>query len=96
MSDDHIGIKVNGVLYVKLEDARKLREGWDKADERIDEQATEISRLRARVAELERALKDAAASVGEWGAYASQYLQEKWDLPGEVARYVAIAEGKKE
>jgi hypothetical protein len=50
--------------------------------------------LQARVAELEGALKDAAASVGEWGAYASQYLQEKWGLPGEVARYVAIAEGK--
>jgi hypothetical protein len=50
--------------------------------------------LQARVTELEGALKDAAASVKEWGAYASQYLQEKWDLPGEVARYVAIAEGK--
>ena len=56
----------------------------------------EATALQARVAELEGALKDAAASVGEWGAYASQYLQEKWGLPGEVARYVAIAEGKKE
>ena len=37
MSDDHIGVKVNGVLYVKLEDARKLREGWDKADKHIEE-----------------------------------------------------------
>ena len=36
MSDDHIGVKVNGVLYVKLEDDRKLREGWDKADARIE------------------------------------------------------------
>lgn len=50
--------------------------------------------LQKRVAELESALKDAAASVKEWGAYASQYLQDKWDLPGEVARYIAIAEGK--
>ena len=49
MSDDHIGVKVNGVLYVKLEDARKLRQGWDKADERIDKQAAEITRLRAKV-----------------------------------------------
>lgn len=55
----------------------------------------EATALQARVAELEGALKDAAASVGEWGAYASQYLQEKWDLPGEVARYIVIAEGKK-
>ena len=37
MSDDHIGVKVNGVLYVKLEDARKLREGWDEADKHIEE-----------------------------------------------------------
>ena len=58
--------------------------------------AAESDALQARVAELEGALKDAAASVGEWGAYASQYLQEKWGLPGEVARYIAIAEGKKD
>ena len=50
--------------------------------------------LQKRVAELEGALKDAAASVKEWGAYASQYLQDKWDLSGEVARYISIAEGK--
>lgn len=54
----------------------------------------EATALQKRVAELEGALKDAAASVGEWGAYASQYLQDKWELPGEVARYIAIAEGK--
>ena len=54
----------------------------------------EATALQARVAKLEGALKDAAASVGEWGAYASQYIQDKFDLPGEVARYIAIAEGK--
>ena len=56
----------------------------------------EATALQKRVAELEGALKDAATSVKEWGAYASQYLQDKWDLPGEVARYIAIAEGKNE
>ena len=68
---------------------------------RADRNAAEYAReqgkretLQARVAELEGALKDAAASVKEWGAYASQYLQDKWDLSGEVARYIAIAEGK--
>lgn len=49
MSDDHIGVKINCVLYVRLEDARKLREGWDKADERI--------------AELEAALEKAADTL---------------------------------
>ena len=32
MSEDHIAVAINGVLYVKFEDAKKLREGWDKAD----------------------------------------------------------------
>jgi hypothetical protein len=33
----YIGVTVNGIVYVKLEDARKLREGWDAADKRIAE-----------------------------------------------------------
>jgi hypothetical protein len=70
-----------------------------RADRNAAEHAREQGKretLAARVAELEGVLKDAAASVGEWGAYASQYLQEKWDLPGEVARYIAITKGKKD
>jgi hypothetical protein len=45
MSEDHIGVQINGVLYVKFEDAKKLREGWDKADR-------EIERLRAKTEQL--------------------------------------------
>ena len=60
MGDDHIGVKVNGVLYVRLEDARRLREGWDKADEHIEAQAAEITRLRA---ELATARRDALAEI---------------------------------
>jgi hypothetical protein len=40
MSEDHIAVAINGVLYVKFEDAKKLREGWDKTD-------AEIEKLRA-------------------------------------------------
>lgn len=36
MSEDHIGVQINGVLYVKFEDAKKLREGWDEADAKIE------------------------------------------------------------
>jgi hypothetical protein len=46
MSEDHIGVQINGVLYVKFEDAKKLREGWDKAD-------AEIEKLRAALREIE-------------------------------------------
>ena len=45
MSEDHIAVAINGVLYVKFEDAKKLREGWDKAD-------AEIEKLRAALREI--------------------------------------------
>jgi hypothetical protein len=66
----------------------------DRADRSEFLHKQEIAALQKRVAELEESLKEAATSVKEWGAYASQYLQDKWDLPGEVARYIAVAEGK--
>ena len=39
------GISVGGELFVRLSDAAKLREGWDKADERIEELHTEVRTL---------------------------------------------------
>jgi hypothetical protein len=47
MSKDHIGVAINGVLYVKFEDAKKLREGWDKADEEIEKLRAENAKLAA-------------------------------------------------
>jgi len=41
--------------------------------------AVEIERLRA-------ALREARDDVDSWGAYASPYFQEKWDLEGDLAR----------
>jgi hypothetical protein len=59
MSEDHIGVQINGVLYVKFEDAKKLREGWDKADD-------EIEKLRAAICEW-------AASI--WGYEGVLFLE---------------------
>ena len=42
MSEDHIGVQINGVLYVKFEDAKKLREGWDEADAEIEKLRTAL------------------------------------------------------
>jgi hypothetical protein len=80
MGDDHIGVKINGVLYVKLEDARRLREGWDKADERIEAQAAEITRLRAEVATAQRdGIKKAAKIAAE--CYRQNGLLSKRGFP---------------
>lgn len=52
------------------------------------EAAAEIERLRA-------ALKDARVSVEGWADYASDYIKEKWDLKGDLARIDAALEGKR-
>ena len=56
MSEDRIGVQINGVLYVKFEDAKKLREGWDKADR-------EIEKLRAALSEMVTAFYDAGCHI---------------------------------
>jgi hypothetical protein len=32
-------------------------------------------------------LDEAAADIEDWGMYASEYLQQKWDLPDQVQDY---------
>jgi hypothetical protein len=59
MSEDHIGIQVDGILYVKFDDAKKLREALDKAD-------AEIKKLRAALKTARRdALEEAEIAVSE-------------------------------
>jgi hypothetical protein len=41
-------------------------------------------------AELLAALKEAREDVSSWGAYASEYFRDKWDLAGDLARYDAV------
>jgi predicted RNase H-like nuclease (RuvC/YqgF family) len=41
----------------------------------------------ARVKELEAKLSEAADEIESWGAYASEYFQEKHDLPGVVREF---------
>ncbi len=59
MSEDHIGAQINGVLYVKFDDAKKLREALDKAN-------AEIKKLRAALKTARRdALEEAEIAVSE-------------------------------
>ena len=51
---------------------------------------------KARIAELELLLSDAAQEIEDWGAYAPEYFQEKHDLAGVVARFRAALSQPKE
>jgi hypothetical protein len=59
--------------------------------------AAELRRLHAVNEELLEALKNATDAIEHWGAYSSDYFQQKWDLHSDInAARAAIdrAEGK--
>jgi len=52
--------------------------------------------LAAKDADIERlrlALKEAREMVAHWGAYASEYFQDKHDLPGDLGELDAVLAG---
>jgi hypothetical protein len=61
------------------EDALKAFEALVRADER-----EVFNKERQQYAEW---LDEAAADIEDWGMYASEYLQQKWDLPDQVQDY---------
>ena len=71
MSEDHIAVKINGALYVKLEDAQKLRDALDKAE-------TENARLREALDFYGDVSKYPAPFTGGMGAL--------WEDCGKIAR----------
>jgi hypothetical protein len=50
---------------------------------RADERET-LNKERQQYADW---LDEAAADIEDWGMYASEYLQKKWDLPDQVQDY---------
>ena len=50
------------------------------------EGCAECARLRKENERLREALREAADGIESWGAYASDYFKEKWDLAGDIAR----------
>lgn len=44
-----------------------------------------------RIAELTKALEDAATEIADWGAYASEYIRQKHGLDETVRAFRAIA-----
>ncbi|PRW85447.1 hypothetical protein C7A11_23290 [Pseudomonas simiae] len=58
--------------------------------------AVERDQLKAENEALRKSLLEAAEEIDTWGAYASDYFQEKHDLAGCVAKFHAAAMGKGE
>jgi len=57
--------------------------------------AAELRRLYAVNADLLQALKDATDAIEHWGAYASDFFQQKWDLHNDInAARAAIAKAE--
>jgi hypothetical protein len=52
--------------------------------------------LRAEVGRLRESLSEAADEIESWGAYASEYFQQKHSLDGTVSRIRGSAMGKVE
>ena len=59
-------------------------------------QPDRVAELTAEVERLRNLLGDAADEIQNWGAYASEYFQEKHDLAGCVAEFKAAAMTGKE
>ena len=58
----------------------------------VDERNAVIDKLRTQNQALVEALEDATDEIESWGAYASEYFQEKHDLAGNVAKFRAITQ----
>jgi hypothetical protein len=74
--------KANAVLMSLCQeaaDALKTSEALVRADERET-----FNKERQQYADW---LDEAAADIEDWGMYASEYLQKKWDLPDQVQDY---------
>lgn len=80
--------------WVMFKDVAELQNRGCARDQTTTQYCAEVIERDKRIAELEAALSAAAEDIGTWGSQASQYSQEKWDLEGDVKRYIAIAEGK--
>lgn len=71
--------------------AFNLRQDYDALRKELDTLRTANQRLEGEVARLKAALDEAAQDIAEWGAYASDYFQEKHGLDGCIAKYAALA-----
>ncbi|KAF4559217.1 MULTISPECIES: ead/Ea22-like family protein [Pseudomonas] len=73
---------------------KRMGEDASKAQKKARKAQREIDRLKAENEAMRSALLEASEEVATWGAYASEYFQEKHDLAGCVAKIHAAAMAK--
>jgi predicted Zn-dependent protease len=79
----------NQEIEAALEQEPVPKSTWQKLYETAIDQRNEAVGLNQ---ELLHALKDANDAIEHWGAYASDYFQQKWDLQSDInAARAAIA-----
>ncbi len=90
-----LACEVDPVTVLTLLAEIERHEAWRTAflAER-DAQMRQRDQLRAENDGLRKALLEASEEVATWGAYASEYFQEKHDLAGCVAKIHAAAMAK--
>ncbi|MFJ4385505.1 hypothetical protein ACIP02_14290 [Pseudomonas sp. NPDC089408] len=90
-----LACEVDPVTVLTLLAEIERHEAWRTAflAER-DAQMRQRDQLRAENEALRKALLEASEEVAAWGAYASEYFQEKHDLAGCVAKLHAAAMAK--
>jgi len=75
------GNNKKALCHSELEELQQIERFADLV--RADERET-FNKERQQYADW---LDEAAADIEDWGMYASEYLQKKWDLPDQVQDY---------
>lgn len=87
-------------LQVCAQHGRLVDQVYEEDGETLKHVAAEAELASYKLwAEVEMAdlMEEAVKDVAEWGAYASEYFQEKWNLEGTLHKWqdrAAIKEGK--
>ena len=77
---------------LRAESVEGQSDWWECFDEEIEKlvalvRADEREAFNKERQQYAEWLDEAAADIEDWGMYASEYLQKKWDLPDQVQDY---------
>jgi len=75
MSDDHIGVKINGIIYVKLDDVKPMRDRIEKLEAaNLQQSLIKVDDMQ-RIEKLEAALREIAASAWDCNGATCEHCQ---------------------